>query len=118
MLIRTTMNIINYFNVTQNDSWQCLKSWRDLRDPTSETFCGRAELWLPPTGTSSAHDLTDLISEPGICVFVIQTSDSLVSDLHTTKIVEPNRCVPDALGNLTNHQIWYKTQHYGIYYTS
>lgn len=117
MLIRITMNIINYFNHTQNDAWQCLKTWRDLRDPTSETFCGKSELWLPPTGQSSASDLDSLISESGICVFVVLTSEGQVSDLHTHKFVEPNHCAIDALGNLTNHRIWYKTQHYGVYYT-
>lgn len=112
------MNILNYFNHTQNNAWQCLKSWRDLRDPTSETFCGRSELWLPPLSLSSAHDLDGLISESGICVFVVLTSESEVSDLDDRKIIEPNQFVPDALGNLTNHQLWYKKQHYGIYYTS
>ena len=117
MSTRITMNIINYFNRTPHREWQILKSWRDLRDPTSETFCGRSELWLPPRGQSSATDLDDLVSDSGICVFVVLTPDCEVSDTHEIKSIEPTHQCLDALGNLTNHQLWYKTQTYGIYYT-
>lgn len=73
---------MHYLEVTPNNNWQCVRTWQDLLDPTSETPCGQSELWMPPLGKSDARDIDDLISLSGICVFVVCPDNCKVANLH------------------------------------
>ena len=107
-------NFMHYSEVTQNNTWQCVATWQDLLDPTSETPCGQSELWMPPLGESDVSDLTDLVTESGVCLFVIIPECTEVTGLHR-KYQSTDTVIWDGMLSLCG----FKTvpDRYGIYYT-
>ena len=100
---------------TPSDDWQSIVTWQDLRDPTSETFCGVSEMWLPPSGISTASDLNNLIPDSGVCVFVVLHDQSDVSGLHHKYLCTQGQAISDAMLSLSGFKNW--PDRYGIYYT-
>ena len=106
---------MNYSDVTPRINWQCIKTWRELGDPTSETPCGQCELWMPPMGHCDARDLDNIITDSGVCVFVILPEHCEVKGLHGKYQTKHHTSVTDGILSLCDFG---KTpEHYGIYFT-
>lgn len=108
---------MNYLNLTPTDTWQCVSTWQDLRDPTSETPCGISELWLPPLGVSSCRDLDAIIPQSGMCVFIYCHESCEVTDYHGKYLTTQNQAQCDAWLNLTGFRVSDTPHTYMTYYT-
>ena len=108
---------MNYLNLTPSEDWQCVQTWQDLRDPTSETPCGISELWIPPRGISSCTDLADIIPHSGRCVFIYCHESATVTDYHGKYYTTPGQAQCDSWLNLTGFGISDTPTTYMTYYT-
>ena len=107
-------NFMHYSEITQNNNWQCVKTWQDLLDPTSETPCGQSELWVPPRGKSDASELDNIITDSGLCVFIVLPNNCEVSGLHN-KYFSNNTIIWDGMLSLCSFRD--VPSEYGIYFT-
>lgn len=106
---------MHYSELTPDNTWQCVTTWLELFDSTSETPCGQSELWIPPLGVSDASELDSIISDSGICVFVVLPDNITVTGLHGKYQTDSHTVIWDAMLSLCGFNNL--PPQYGIYFT-